>query len=134
MNESTTMKKSSSLRYAFGMFGTSIPINMFKTYAAVFYIDRLGLITTPQWSLILLIYTFVDAIDNPVYGFLSDRTDHQPRPPHRADTAISPAVWTARGFRWNTAAAASAKPQHPKQRENPSASPQRSCLPVLCCG
>ena len=75
MNKSQTgMRSSNPLRYAFGMFGTSIPINMFKTYAAVFYIDRLGLITTPQWSLILLIYTFVDAIDNPVYGFLSDRT------------------------------------------------------------
>ena len=30
-------------RYAVGMFGTSIPINMFKTYAAIFYVDRLGL-------------------------------------------------------------------------------------------
>lgn len=63
-----------SLRYAVGMFGTSIPINMFKTYAAIFYVDRLGLITTPQYSLILFLYTFLDAIDNPVYGFLSDRT------------------------------------------------------------
>jgi GPH family glycoside/pentoside/hexuronide:cation symporter len=55
------------------MFGTSIPINMLKTYAAIYYVDKLGL-TTPQFSLILLIYTFIDAIDNPVYGFLSDRT------------------------------------------------------------
>ena len=30
--------------------------------------------TTPQFALMLLIYTFIDAIDNPVYGFLSDRT------------------------------------------------------------
>ncbi len=30
--------------------------------------------TTVQFSLILLIYTFIDALDNPVYGFLSDRT------------------------------------------------------------
>lgn len=63
-----------SLRYAVGMFGTSIPINMFKTYAAIFYVDKLGLITTPQYSLILFLYTFLDAIDNPIYGFLSDRT------------------------------------------------------------
>lgn len=55
------------------MFGTSIPINMLKTYAAIFYVDKLGL-TTIQLSLILFIYTFIDAIDNPVYGFLSDRT------------------------------------------------------------
>ena len=59
--------------YAIGMFGTSIPINMLKTYAAIFYVDRLG-VTTAQFALMLLIYTFIDALDNPVYGFLSDRT------------------------------------------------------------
>ncbi len=62
-----------SFNYAIGMFGTSIPINMLKTYAAIFYVDKLGL-TTVQFSLILLVYTFIDALDNPVYGFLSDRT------------------------------------------------------------
>ncbi len=62
-----------SFNYAVGMFGTSIPINMLKTYAAIYYIDRLGL-TTTQFALILSIYTIVDALDNPIYGFLSDRT------------------------------------------------------------
>ena len=62
-----------SFNYAIGMFGTSIPINMLKTYAAIYYVDQLGLKTT-QWALVLFIYTFIDAIDNPVYGFLSDRT------------------------------------------------------------
>jgi len=62
-----------SFNYAVGMFGTSIPINMLKTYAAIFYVDSLGM-TTRQFSLMLLIYTFIDALDNPVYGFLSDRT------------------------------------------------------------
>lgn len=62
-----------SFNYAVGMFGTSIPINMLKTYAAFFYVDGLGL-TTLQFSLILTVYAFIDAIDNPVYGFLSDRT------------------------------------------------------------
>jgi GPH family glycoside/pentoside/hexuronide:cation symporter len=62
-----------SFNYAIGMFGTSIPINMLKTYAAIYYVDRLGM-TTPQMAAILLIYTFIDALDNPVYGFLSDRT------------------------------------------------------------
>jgi glycoside/pentoside/hexuronide:cation symporter, GPH family len=66
-------KVTSPFRYAIGMFGTSIPINMFKTYAAIFYVDTLGL-NTNRYALVLLIYTFVDAIDNPVYGFLSDRT------------------------------------------------------------
>ena len=65
--------KLKSFNYAIGMFGTSIPINMLKTYAAIFYVDSLGM-TTPQFALMLLIYTFIDAIDNPVYGFLSDRT------------------------------------------------------------
>ena len=76
MEETKTnpMPQTRPLRYAVGMFGTSIPVNMFKTYAAFFYVDRLGLITTPQYSLILFLYTFLDAIDNPVYGFLSDRT------------------------------------------------------------
>lgn len=59
--------------YAIGMFGTSIPINMLKTYAAIYYVDRLGL-TTPEFASILFIYTFIDALDNPIYGFFSDRT------------------------------------------------------------
>lgn len=59
--------------YAIGMFGTSIPINMLKTFAFAFYVLGLG-VTTQQWAAMLLIYTFIDAIDNPIYGFLSDRT------------------------------------------------------------
>ncbi len=65
--------KLKSFNYAVGMFGTSIPINMLKTYAAIFYVDSLGL-TTVQLSLMLFIYAFIDALDNPIYGFLSDRT------------------------------------------------------------
>ena len=68
------VRQTKPFRYAVGMFGTSIPVNMFKTYAAFFYVDSLGSITTKQFSLILFIYTFIDAIDNPIYGFLSDRT------------------------------------------------------------
>ena len=68
-----TTRKTSPFRYAVGMFGTSIPINMFKTYAAAFYVIGHG-VTTAQFSMVLFLYTFVDAIDNPVYGFLSDRT------------------------------------------------------------
>ncbi len=66
--------KTKPFNYAVGMFGTSIPINMLKTYAAIFYVDKLGLVTTAQFALMLLIYTFIDAADNPIYGFLSDRT------------------------------------------------------------
>ncbi len=66
-------EKRKGFNYAIGMFGTSIPINMLKTYAAIYYVDRLGLKTT-QWALVLFIYTFIDVLDNPIYGFLSDRT------------------------------------------------------------
>ncbi len=69
----TRTKRTSPFRYAIGMFGTSIPINMFKTYAAIYYVDRLGL-STASFSLVLFVYTFIDALDNPVYGYLSDRT------------------------------------------------------------
>jgi glycoside/pentoside/hexuronide:cation symporter, GPH family len=65
--------KLKSFNYAVGMFGTSIPINMLKTYAAIYYVDSLGM-TTPQFALMLFIYAFIDAVDNLVYGFLSDRT------------------------------------------------------------
>jgi len=66
-------RKASPFRYAIGMFGTSIPVNMFKTYAAAFYVIQHG-VTTAQFATILFWYTFLDAIDNPIYGFLSDRT------------------------------------------------------------
>jgi glycoside/pentoside/hexuronide:cation symporter, GPH family len=62
-----------TFNYAIGMFGTSIPINMLKTFAAAYYVIGLGL-TTPQLSRILFVYAFIDAADNLVYGFLSDRT------------------------------------------------------------
>ncbi len=68
------MKPTKPLSYAIGMFGTSIPINMFKTFAAKFYVDDLSRVTSKQFAFILSAYTFVDAIDNPLYGFLSDRT------------------------------------------------------------
>ncbi len=65
--------RATSFNYAVGMFGTSIPINMLKTFAFTFYVLQRG-VTTTQWALMMLIYTFIDALDNPIYGFLSDRT------------------------------------------------------------
>lgn len=66
-------EKMKTFNYSVGMFGTSIPINLLKTYAVSFYVVSLG-VTTAQWATILLIYTFIDAADNLVYGYLSDRT------------------------------------------------------------
>lgn len=71
--QSPLVKKTSPARYGFAMFGTSLPINMFKSFAAIFYVDTLGL-DMERYALVPLIYAFVDAIDNPVYGFLSDNT------------------------------------------------------------
>jgi glycoside/pentoside/hexuronide:cation symporter, GPH family len=67
------MERGKSFNYAIGMFGTSIPINMLKTFAFTFFVLGLG-VTTKQWAAMMLIYTFIDALDNPIYGFLSDRT------------------------------------------------------------
>ncbi|MBN1919666.1 MAG: MFS transporter [Anaerolineae bacterium] len=66
-------KRTKSFNYAIGMFGTSIPINMLKTFAFAYYVLDRG-VTAQQWATILFIYTFIDALDNPIYGFLSDRT------------------------------------------------------------
>lgn len=65
--------KLKTFNYSIGMFGTSIPINLLKTFAFAYYVDSLG-VTTGQWATIMLIYTFIDAADNLVYGYLSDRT------------------------------------------------------------
>ncbi len=65
--------RASSFNYAIGFFGLSIPINMLKTFAFTFYVLERG-VTVTQWGLMMLIYAFIDALDNPVYGFLSDRT------------------------------------------------------------
>ncbi len=71
--QSSLQKRTTPFRYGVGMFGTSIPINMFKSFAAIFYVDTLGL-SMEKYSLVIALYTLVDAIDNPIYGFLSDRT------------------------------------------------------------
>ena len=58
------------------MFGTSIPINMFKTHAAAFYVIGHG-VTTAQFSMVLFpCIPLWDAIDNPVYGFLPTGHGH----------------------------------------------------------
>ena len=65
--------KLKTFNYSIGMFGTSIPINLLKTFAFAYYVASLG-VTTGQWATIMLIYTFIDAADNLVYGYFSDRT------------------------------------------------------------
>jgi len=59
--------------YAVGMFGTSLPINLFRTFGMYFYVSMLGLELT-QWAFIMFVFAFIDAIDSPIYGYFSDRT------------------------------------------------------------
>ncbi|HEX4814154.1 MAG TPA: MFS transporter [Nonomuraea sp.] len=60
-------------RYAVGMFGTSIPINMIKGSMILFYVDILGL-DVRAYGAVMVVYAVIDVIDNPVLGHLSDRT------------------------------------------------------------
>ncbi|MCL2603073.1 MAG: MFS transporter [Defluviitaleaceae bacterium] len=67
------MRETKPAWYAVGMFGTSLPINLFRTFGMAFYVHHMGLPLT-SWALIILVYTFIDALDNPVYAYFSDRT------------------------------------------------------------
>lgn len=60
-------------RYAIGMFGTSIPINMAKGSVLLFYVDMLGL-DVRVYGTVMVVYAIIDALDNPVFGYFSDRT------------------------------------------------------------
>ncbi|WP_262380179.1 MFS transporter [Nonomuraea sp. PA05] len=60
-------------RYAIGMFGTSIPINMIKGSMILYYVDILGL-DVRAYGAVMVIYAVIDALDNPLLGHLSDRT------------------------------------------------------------
>lgn len=60
-------------RYAVGMFGTSIPINLIKGSMLYVYVDLLGM-SAVAYAVVYTIYGIIDAIDNPLFGYLSDRT------------------------------------------------------------
>lgn len=55
------------------MFGTSIPINMIKGSMVLYYVDILGL-DLRAYGIVMVVYAVIDAIGNPVLGYLSDRT------------------------------------------------------------
>lgn len=55
------------------MFGTSIPINMIKGSMILCDVDILGL-DVRAYGVVMVIYAVIDALDNPVLGYLSDRT------------------------------------------------------------
>ena len=66
-------RRTSPFRYGVGMFGTSIPINLIKGSMLYFYVELLGMDAT-VFAGVYAIYGILDAIDNPVFGYLSDRT------------------------------------------------------------
>jgi len=68
-----TVKETKPVFYAVGMFGTSLPINLFRAFGMIFYVHYLGL-PMYMWSRIILVFTFIDAIDSVLYGYISDRT------------------------------------------------------------
>lgn len=67
------LRRTPPWRYALGMFGTSIPINMIKGSMILFYVDMLGL-DARVYAAVMVVYAVIDAIDNPLLGHLSDRT------------------------------------------------------------
>lgn len=60
-------------RYAIGMFGMALPINMVRSSMALYWIDILGL-PAAAYAAVMAVYGVLDAIDNPILGHLSDRT------------------------------------------------------------
>lgn len=65
--------KDPTWRYSVGMLGLSIPINMIRGSMLLFYVDILGL-DVRAYGIVMTFYALLDAIDNPVLGYLSDRT------------------------------------------------------------
>ena len=55
------------------MLGTSIPINLIKGSMLYFYVDLLGM-NAKVYAAVYTVYGIIDAIDNPIFGYLSDRT------------------------------------------------------------
>lgn len=71
--DAAAVKPTRPSRYAVGMLGTSIPINVIKGSMMYFYVDILGL-DAAIYASVYAVYGVIDAIDNPLFGYLSDRT------------------------------------------------------------
>jgi len=60
-------------RYASGQLGLTLVSESFGTYLAFFYLDKLGL-SAAFYALARTVYAFWDAVNDPLFGHLSDRT------------------------------------------------------------
>jgi len=60
-------------RYASGQFGLTVVLESFGTYLAFFYLEKLGL-SAAFYALARGLYAVWDAVNDPLFGHLSDRT------------------------------------------------------------
>ena len=60
-------------RYASGQLGLTLVSESFGTYLAFFYLERLGL-SAALYALARTVYALWDAVNDPLFGHLSDRT------------------------------------------------------------
>lgn len=65
--------RNNPLGYALGHFGGSLPIALVLGSAVLFYVDLQGL-DVRAYGAVMVVYTLVDAVNNPIFGYLSDRT------------------------------------------------------------
>jgi len=69
----TVIPKPSPLFYGMGMLGFTIAVETFNTFAYFYYVDYLGLTITAV-ALARTIYAIWDAVNDPLFGYLSDNT------------------------------------------------------------
>lgn len=76
MNQTATTRVTTNANrwlYALTMLGLQIPVQVFNVSLLFFYTDVMRL--PPQWSATALtLYAFYNAVNNPLIGYLSDRT------------------------------------------------------------
>ncbi len=73
LSNAREVRPTNAVIYALGMFGITIPGQMYSTYATFFYNDKLHL---PLYmiSVGMIFFTIWDAFNDPLMGYLSDRT------------------------------------------------------------
>ena len=69
----TLLRKPSPLFYGLGTLGISISVETFGAFAYFYYVDFLGLAFSLA-ALVRTIYAIWDAVNDPLFGYLSDNT------------------------------------------------------------
>jgi GPH family glycoside/pentoside/hexuronide:cation symporter len=75
MEKAPTFSTGQRLNWAMASFGGSLINGIYGALLPIFYVDYLGLVENAAviyW--IQLIYVFVNALNDPIFGFISDRT------------------------------------------------------------